>query len=74
MYLEIFCVVIVNDLECLREYMMNVVNTFIGGEFLFGGSKVDRLFIDSNGKYYGNGEDLNAFISFDNFVFYNISG
>ncbi|WRC97338.1 flagellar hook-associated protein FlgL [Helicobacter pylori] len=65
---------IANDLERLREHMMNVANISIGGEFLFGGSKVDRPPIDSNGKYHGNGEDLNALISSDNLVPYNISG
>ncbi|PDX52440.1 flagellar biosynthesis protein FlgL [Helicobacter pylori] len=65
---------IANDLERLREHMINVANTSIGGEFLFGGSKVDRPPIDSEGKYHGNGEDLNAFISSDNLVPYNISG
>ncbi|AFI00576.1 flagellar hook-associated protein FlgL [Helicobacter pylori] len=67
-------VAIANDLERLREHMMNVANTSIGGEFLFGGSKVDRPPIDSEGKYHGNGEDLNALISSDNLVPYNISG
>ncbi|WRC65148.1 flagellar hook-associated protein FlgL [Helicobacter pylori] len=65
---------IANDLERLREHMMNIANTSIGGEFLFGGSKVDRPPIDSEGKYHGNGEDLNALISSDNLVPYNISG
>ncbi|EJB37976.1 flagellar hook-associated protein FlgL [Helicobacter pylori] len=65
---------IANDLERLKEHMMNVANTSIGGEFLFGGSKVDRPPIDSNGKYHGNGEDLNVLISSDNLVPYNISG
>ncbi|MBM0599485.1 flagellar hook-associated protein FlgL [Helicobacter pylori] len=65
---------IANDLERLREHMMNVANTSIGGEFLFGGSKVDKPPIDSEGKYHGNGEDLNALISSDNLVPYNISG
>ncbi|GAA8339526.1 flagellar hook-associated protein FlgL [Helicobacter pylori] len=65
---------IANDLERLKEHMMNVANTSIGGEFLFGGSKVDRPPIDSEGKYHGNGEDLNALISSDNLVPYNISG
>ncbi len=65
---------IANDLERLREHMMNVANTSIGGEFLFGGSKVDRPPIDNEGKYHGNGEDLNALISSDNLVPYNISG
>ncbi|KNE05283.1 flagellar hook-associated protein FlgL [Helicobacter pylori] len=67
-------VAIANDLERLKEHMMNVANTSIGGEFLFGGSKVDRPPIDSEGKYHGNGEDLNALISSDNLVPYNISG
>ncbi|PDX29637.1 flagellar hook-associated protein FlgL [Helicobacter pylori] len=65
---------IANDLERLKEHMINAANTSIGGEFLFGGSKVDRPPIDSNGKYHGNGEDLNALISSDNLVPYNISG
>lgn len=65
---------IANDLERLREHMINVANTSIGGEFLFGGSKVDRPPIDSNGKYHGNGEYLNVLISSDNLVPYNISG
>ncbi|MGL2560566.1 flagellar hook-associated protein FlgL [Helicobacter pylori] len=65
---------IANDLERLKEHMINVANTSIGGEFLFGGSKVDRPPIDSEGKYHGNGEDLNALISSDNLVPYNISG
>nr|WP_232263516.1 flagellar hook-associated protein FlgL [Helicobacter pylori] len=65
---------IANDLERLREHMINIANTSIGGEFLFGGSKVDRPPIDSEGKYHGNGEDLNALISSDNLVPYNISG
>ncbi|NHA91267.1 flagellar hook-associated protein FlgL [Helicobacter pylori] len=65
---------IANDLERLREHMINVANTSIGGEFLFGGSKVDRPPIDSEGKYHGNGEDLNVLISSDNLVPYNISG
>ncbi len=65
---------IANDLERLREHMMNVANISIGGEFLFGGSKVDRPPIDSEGKYHGNGEDLNALISSNNLVPYNISG
>ncbi len=71
---ETSCAAIANDLERLREHMMNVANTSIGGEFLFGGSKVDRPPIDSEGKYHGNGEDLNALISSDNLVPYNISG
>ncbi|GAA7382911.1 flagellar hook-associated protein FlgL [Helicobacter pylori] len=65
---------IANDLERLREHMMNVANTSIGGEFLFGGSNVNRPPIDSEGKYHGNGEDLNVLISSDNLVPYNISG
>ncbi len=74
MHSETSRVAIANDLERLREHMMNVANTSIGGEFLFGGSKVDRPPIDSEGKYHGNGEDLNALISSDNLVPYNISG
>ncbi|WP_121020429.1 flagellar hook-associated protein FlgL [Helicobacter vulpis] len=62
------------DLEKLKAHMINVANTSIGGEYLFGGSKVDRRPFDSAGNYYGNNEDLNALVSANNLVPYNITG
>ncbi|WP_104753474.1 flagellar hook-associated protein FlgL [Helicobacter salomonis] len=62
------------DLEKLKAHMINVANTSIGGEYLFGGSKVDRKPFDSTGNYYGNDEDLNALVSANNLVPYNVTG
>ncbi|WP_120945986.1 MULTISPECIES: flagellar hook-associated protein FlgL [Helicobacter] len=62
------------DLEKLKAHMINVANTSIGGEYLFGGSKVDRRPFDSAGNYYGNDESLNALVSANNLVPYNITG
>lgn len=65
---------IADDLEKLKEHFINIANTSIGGTFLFGGSKVDRPPFDTQGLYYGNGEKLNALISSNNLVPYNITG
>ncbi|PAF53449.1 flagellar biosynthesis protein FlgL [Helicobacter sp. 13S00482-2] len=65
---------IAKDLEKLKDHIINIANTSIGGEFLFGGSKVDRAPFDSQGNYYGNDEKLNALISSNNLVPYNITG
>lgn len=65
---------IADDLEKLKKHIINIANTSIGGTFLFGGSKVDRPPFDGQGKYYGNGEKLNALISSNNLVPYNITG
>ncbi|BCD45651.1 Flagellin B homolog (Fla) [Helicobacter suis] len=62
------------DLEKLKNHMINVANTSIGGEYLFGGSKVDRPPFDAAGNYYGNDENLNALVGSHNLVPYNISG
>ncbi|PAF44229.1 flagellar hook-associated protein FlgL [Helicobacter sp. 11S02596-1] len=65
---------IASDLEKLKDHIINIANTSIGGDFLFGGSKVDRAPFDASGKYYGNDERLNALISSNNLVPYNITG
>ncbi|PAF52745.1 flagellar hook-associated protein FlgL [Helicobacter sp. 13S00477-4] len=65
---------IAQDLEKLKEHIINIANTSIGGEFLFGGSKVDRMPFDSQGNYLGNDEKLTALISSKNLVPYNITG
>ncbi len=62
------------DLEKLKAHMINVANTSIGDEYLFAGSKVDRKPFDSKGNYYGNDENLNALVSSNNLVPYNVTG
>lgn len=62
------------DLARLKDHMINVSNTSIGGEYLFGGSKVDRAPFDSAGNYHGNNENLNALVSSNNLVPYNVTG
>ncbi|PAF41870.1 flagellar hook-associated protein FlgL [Helicobacter sp. 11S03491-1] len=65
---------IASDLEKLKDHIINIANTSIGGDFLFAGSKVDRPPFDGQGNYYGNNEKLNALISSNNLVPYNITG
>ncbi|CCF79739.1 Flagellar hook-associated protein FlgL [Helicobacter bizzozeronii CCUG 35545] len=62
------------DLAHLKDHMINIANTSIGGEYLFGGSKVDRPPFDKAGNYYGNNEDLNALVGSHNLVPYNVTG
>lgn len=65
---------IADDLAKLKDHIVSIANTSIGGEFLFAGSKVDRAPFNENGDYYGNDEKLRALISSNNLVPYNITG
>ncbi|CBG39945.1 flagellar hook-associated protein FlgL [Helicobacter mustelae] len=62
------------DLKAIKNHIINMANTSIGGEYIFGGSKVDRPPFDQNGRYYGNDETLYALVGSDNTVPYNITG
>ncbi|WP_104696767.1 MULTISPECIES: flagellar hook-associated protein FlgL [unclassified Helicobacter] len=65
---------IASDLRGIKHHMLNLANTSVGGEYIFAGSKVDKIPFDSNGNYYGNNETLSALISSNNLVPYNITG
>ncbi len=65
---------IARDLEKLKEHMINIANTSIGGEFLFAGSNVKIRPFDPDGTYKGNNETLEALVSNNNPIPYNITG
>lgn len=49
---------IANDLEGIKDHLINIANTSINGQFLFSGSAVNTKPIDLNGKYHGNREHM----------------
>ena len=65
---------IARDLEKLKEHMISIANTSIGGEFLFSGSNVKIRPFEPDGTYKGNNERLEALISSKNLMPYNITG
>lgn len=65
---------IANDLQAIKDHIINIGNTSIGGNFIFGGSKIGSKPFDSDGNYLGNDEELKALISSNNQVPYNITG
>ena len=65
---------IARDLEKLKEHMINIANTSIGGEFLFAGSNVKIRPFEPDGTYKGNNDRLEALISSRNLMPYNITG
>lgn len=67
-------VAIANELAVLKEHMINVANTSIGGEYLFGGTKVKNPPIAQDGRYMGNDQKLEALIGSHVKVPYNIPG
>ncbi|RDU67056.1 flagellar hook-associated protein FlgL [Helicobacter didelphidarum] len=62
------------DLEATKAHIINIANTSIGGNFIFSGSKVGTQPFDMEGNYYGNDEELNALVSSQNLVPFNITG
>ncbi|MCE3036226.1 flagellar hook-associated protein FlgL [Helicobacter sp. faydin-H20] len=62
------------DLKAMKNHIINMANTSIGGQYIFGGSKVDRPPFDSSGKYHGNNEILSTLVSSNNLIPYNITG
>lgn len=65
---------IANDMEALKKHFLSLANTSIGGNFIFGGSRVDHPPFDEDGNYHGNDEKLNVLVSSHNLVPYNVTG
>jgi flagellar hook-associated protein 3 FlgL len=63
-----------NELESLKDHMVNLSNTSIAGHYLFSGSLIDEKPFNDDGTYNGNDEDLNTLIGSNNKVKYNLSG
>ena len=67
-------VAIANELAVLKAHMIAVANTSIGGEYLFGGTKVKNPPIGQDGQYKGNNQKLEALIGSNVMIPYNIPG
>lgn len=65
---------IAKDLKAIRDHFLSIANTSIGGEFIFGGSATTNPPFSPNGTYNGNNATLNALISSNNALPYNITG
>ncbi|NLC27891.1 MAG: flagellar hook-associated protein FlgL [Campylobacteraceae bacterium] len=65
---------IANDLEGIKNHLMNVSNTSINGTFLFSGSATNIKPISADGTYNGNGESIKALVGSGVELAYNIDG
>lgn len=65
---------IANDLQNIRNHILSVANTAIGGEYIFAGSRVKIKPFNNDGTYNGNNEKLESLIAPDLKSPYNITG
>lgn len=63
-----------NDMQGIRDYLVNLANTSINGQFLFSGSALSQKPVNSDGTYNGNAESLTAMVGSGVELPYNISG
>lgn len=63
-----------NDMQGIRDYLVNLANTSINGQFLFSGSALSQKPVNSDGTYNGNSESLTAMIGSGVELPYNITG
>lgn len=65
---------IANDLEGIKQNLIDIANTTINGQYLFSGTALDTMPIDNLGNYNGNGENIKAVIGTNQTSNYNING
>ena len=65
---------IAKELRGLKNNLLSLSNTSIGGQFLFSGTATSQKPIDESGIYQGNDKDLEAFLGSGIKQKYNISG
>lgn len=65
---------IANDLEALRNHILAIANTSVGGEYIFAGSNIKVKPFHDNGTYTGNAEKLEALIAPAVKSAYNLQG
>jgi len=65
---------IANDLEAIKNNMIALANTSVGGQYIFSGSAVSTKPISEDGKYQGNDQELQALTGSNNLLTYNITG
>ncbi|MDU7692986.1 MAG: flagellar hook-associated protein FlgL [Helicobacter sp.] len=66
--------ILANELKNLKSHMINIANTSINGEYIFGGTNIRRAPFDANGNYYGNSDKLKSLIGQSDLTPYNING
>lgn len=65
---------IANDLEGIKQNLIDIANTTINGQYLFSGTALDTKPIDSLGNYHGNDQSIKAVIGPNQTSQYNIDG
>lgn len=65
---------IAKEMRGLKNHLLTLANTSIGGQFLFSGTATTQKPIDDNGLYHGNDKNLEAFLGSGLKQKYNISG
>lgn len=65
---------IANDMQSIRDHILSIANTAIGGEYIFAGSRVKTRPFNDDGTYNGNNEKLETLIAPDLKSPYNITG
>lgn len=65
---------IANDLQGIRNHILSIANTSVGGEYIFAGSRVNIKPFNDDGTYNGNDAKLEALIAPDMKSPYNING
>ena len=63
-----------NDLQGIKNHLVNIANTSVNGQFLFSGSAVDTKPIDGAGKYQGNRDYMKTSAGAQVELPYNIPG
>ncbi len=65
---------IAKEMHGIKNHLLTLANTSIGGQFLFSGTATAQKPIDDNGVYQGNDKNLEAFLGSGLKQKYNISG
>jgi flagellar hook-associated protein 3 FlgL len=65
---------ITKEMKGLKNHLLTLANTSIGGQFLFSGTATAQKPIDENGIYRGNDKNMEAFLGSGLKQKYNITG
>lgn len=63
-----------NDLQKIRDHIVNIANTSINGQYLFSGTSIGTKPFDEKGNYLGNDENMQVLLGSNVYTDYNISG
>lgn len=63
-----------NDLQKIRDHIVNIANTSINGQYLFSGTSIGTKPFDEKGNYFGNNENMQVLLGSNVYTEYNISG